>query len=58
MVLRPSGIEEAARHMRPLAADLLATTAGLSEGERAAVGSYLQTVTEILARHARGQERG
>ena len=54
--IRPSGLEEAARHMRALAAELLEATAGLGEAERAVVGAYLGSVTEIIARHARGGE--
>lgn len=56
VVLKPSGIEEAARRMRPLAADLLESAAALSPEERSAVGGYLEAVTAILARHVRGQE--
>jgi DNA-binding MarR family transcriptional regulator len=52
--IRPEGLETAARHMRPLAAELVEATAGLGEEERSVVGSYLESVTGILARHARG----
>lgn len=51
--LRPSGLEDAARHMRPVAADLLEASAELSEEERAVVGRYLEVVTGIFSRHAR-----
>lgn len=54
----PSGLEEAARHLRPLAADLLEATAGLSEEERAVVGGYVEAVTKVFARHARGEDAG
>lgn len=53
--VRPAGLEEAARHMRALAGDLLAATAGFGETERATVGAYLGSVTEVIARHARGE---
>ncbi len=55
--IRPSGLEEAARHMRALAAELLEATAGLGEAERAAVGAYLGSVTEIIVHHARGGDQ-
>ena len=52
--LKPSGSEDALRHMRPLQADLMEETAGLTDGERAVVGRYLEAVAAILERHARG----
>lgn len=48
------GLEEAGRHLRPVAAELLEKTAELTDEERAAVGRYLEEVTEIFRRHARG----
>ncbi len=50
----PEGLEDASRHLRPVAAELLEATAKLTDEERAAVGKYLEVVTEIFARHARG----
>ena len=50
----PEALEEAGRRFRPVAAELLGATAGFTDGERAAIGSYLEVVTEILRRHARG----
>lgn len=50
---RPKGLEHAARHMRPLGEDLLQKMAELSDKERAAVGKYLERVTEIISQHAR-----
>ena len=50
----PEGLEEAGRHLRPVAAELLEKTAELTDEERAAVGRYLEVVTEIFRRHARG----
>lgn len=50
----PEGLEEAGRHLRPVAAELLEATAGFTYEERAAVGRYLEVVTEIFRRHARG----
>lgn len=50
----PEGLEEAGRHLRPAATELLEATAEFTEEERAAVGRYLEVVTEILRRHARG----
>jgi DNA-binding MarR family transcriptional regulator len=54
--VKPSGVEEALRHMIPLQRELMEVTAGLTDDEREAVGRYLQTVTEIFMRHARGPE--
>lgn len=50
----PQGLEEAGRHLVPVAADLLTKTAELTDQERAAVGKYLEAATEIFRRHARG----
>lgn len=49
-----SNLEEATSHMRPLEADLLKTTSGLSEEERAVIGRYLEAVNGIFASHAKG----
>ena len=51
--LRPSGLEEPMRHMLPLQSDLLEASAEFSDEERAVIGRYLETATEVLARHAR-----
>ena len=48
-----TGIEEAARHLGPLAEELLGVAAGLSEGDRAASGRYVEGVTAAIERHAR-----
>jgi DNA-binding MarR family transcriptional regulator len=50
----PEGLEDASRHLRPVAAELLEATAKLTDEERTAVGKYLEVATEIFARHARG----
>jgi len=50
----PGGLEDASRHLRPVAAELLKATAKLTDEERAAVGKYLEVATEIFARHAQG----
>ncbi|HKH77536.1 MAG TPA: hypothetical protein VKA51_11305 [Rubrobacteraceae bacterium] len=50
----PGGLEDASRHLRPVAAELLEATAKLTDEERAAVGKYLEVATEIFARHAQG----
>lgn len=50
----PEGLEGAGRHLRPVAVELLEAAAGLTEGERAAVGRYLEAAMGILRRHARG----
>jgi DNA-binding MarR family transcriptional regulator len=50
----PEGLEEAGRHLVPVAADLLEAAAELTDEERAAVGWYLEVATEIFRRHARG----
>src|SRR5919112_3352386 len=44
----PEGLEEAGRHLRPVAAELLEKTAELTDEERAAVGRYLETATEVF----------
>lgn len=52
---RPSeGLEEARRHLLPVAAEMQEAAAQLTEEERAAVGWYLEIVRDIFARHARG----
>lgn len=53
MRLRPSGLEEARCHLLPVGAELLEVSKKLSDEERAAVGEYLETITEVFARHAR-----
>ena len=50
----PEGLEEAGRHLRPVAAELLEKSTELNDEERAAVGRYLEVVTEVFRRHARG----
>ena len=51
----PGGLEEAGRHFRPVAAELLEAAAGFTDEERAAIGRYLEEATEIFRRHARGR---
>jgi DNA-binding MarR family transcriptional regulator len=48
------GLEEAGRHLVPVAAELFEMTAELTDEQRATVGKYLEAATEILRRHARG----
>jgi DNA-binding MarR family transcriptional regulator len=50
----PEGLEEAGRHLLPVAAELLETTSAYTEEERAAIGRYLESATEVFRRHARG----
>ena len=50
----PGGLEEAGRHLRPVAAELLEVTSGIAEEERVAIGRYLEAATEVFRRHARG----
>ena len=50
----PEGLEEAGRHLRPVAAELLEATAALTDEEQAAIGRYLEAATEVFRRHARG----
>lgn len=50
----PEGLEEAGRHLRPVAAELLEATAALTDEERTAVGRFLEAATEVFRRHARG----
>ncbi len=50
----PQGLEEAGRHLVPVAADLLEKTAELTQEERVVVGKYLEVAMEIFRRHARG----
>jgi DNA-binding MarR family transcriptional regulator len=49
----PEGLEEAGRHLVPVAAELLEKTAELTDEERAVIGRYLEAVTEVFRRHAR-----
>ena len=50
-----AGVEEGVRHLGPLAEELFGVAAGLSEGERAAAGRYVESTTAAINRHARGQ---
>src|ERR687898_1176915 len=50
----PEGLEEAGRHLVPVASELLEKTAELTEEERVVVGKYLEVATAIFRRHARG----
>lgn len=50
----PEGLEEAGRHLLPVAAALLETTSAYTEEERTAIGRYLESATEVFRRHARG----
>src|ERR687894_396288 len=50
----PSGLTAAREHLLPVAAELLEKSAELTGEERAVAGDYLRSVTEIFARHARG----
>ena len=50
----PEGLEDAAQHLLPTAVDLLEATRELTDEERETVGRYLETVTGIFRRHARG----
>lgn len=52
---RPSeGLEEARRHLLPVAAEMLEAASRLTEEERMAIGWYPEIVQDVLARHARG----
>ena len=51
----PAGLTGAREHLLPVAEDLLERTSGLTDDERAVVGAYLEAVTEVFARHARGE---
>lgn len=51
----PSGLTAAREHLLPVAADLLEKSAELTDEERATVSAYLEAVTEVFARHARGE---
>lgn len=50
---RPSGLEGARCYLLLVGAELLEASRKLSDEERAAVGAYLETITEVFARHAR-----
>ena len=52
----PSGLAAAREYLLPVAADLLEESVGLTGEERAVVGAYLEAVTEVFARHARGED--
>lgn len=51
----PSGLAAAGEHLMPVGADLLEESAKLADEERAVVGAYLEAVTGVFARHARGE---
>ena len=51
----PAGLAGTREHLLPVAEDLLERTSGLTDDERAVVGAYLEAVTEVFARHARGE---
>ena len=51
----PSGLTAAREHLLPVAEDLLERSAQLTDEERAVVARYLEAVTEVFARHARGE---
>jgi DNA-binding MarR family transcriptional regulator len=51
----PSGLTAAREHLLPVAEDLLEKSAELTDEERAVVARYLEAVTEVFARHARGE---
>ena len=51
----PSGLTAAREHLYPVAEDLLEKSAELTDEERAVVARYLEAVTEVFARHARGE---
>ena len=48
-----TGVEEAMRHLGPLAVGVRDLAAGLREEERAAAGRYVEGVTAEIERHAR-----
>jgi DNA-binding MarR family transcriptional regulator len=50
----PDGLEEAGRHLRPVAAELLEATAAFTDEERATIGRYLEAATEVFRHHSRG----
>jgi DNA-binding MarR family transcriptional regulator len=50
----PEGLEEVGRHFVSVAGELLERTAELTDEEREAVGKYLEAITEVFRRHARG----
>ena len=52
---RPSGLTAASEHLIPAARDLLEASKQFTEEERSAAGAYLEAVTEVFARHARGE---
>lgn len=52
--LKPSGLEDALQHMRPLEVDLMSAAEGLTDEERAVVGGYFELLNGIFARHAQG----
>lgn len=48
--LRPAELGEATRHMRPVREDLVEASSGFTEEERALVGRYVGTITEVFRR--------
>lgn len=58
VTMTPWGVEESARHLVPLATDLLAVAAALGPDARSAVAGYLRAVSDALARRAARPEPG
>lgn len=51
----PSGLAAGREYLTPVAVDLLKESEGLTDEERAVVGAYLEAVTSVFSRHARGE---
>lgn len=52
----PSGLTAASEHLLPVAEELLEQSGRFTEEERAASAAYLEAVTRVFARHARGDQ--
>ena len=51
----PGGLAGAEEHLLPVAKDLFEVGERFTEEEKVAVGAYLEAITAVFARHARGE---
>ena len=50
----PAGLAKAGEHLMPVGIELLEVSGRFTEEERVVVGAYLEGITGVFARHARG----
>jgi DNA-binding MarR family transcriptional regulator len=54
----PHAFDEVMQHVMPLAADVRAMAGTFTDGERAAIGSFLEGLNTIVERHAQDESAG